>query len=107
MSVRSPRGLSEEGMGGVRMPARSRRWQVWATKVSSCSERLESGFRVDLEKMGSYSSLEGSGWRGAKEGMGSKCGEARDWTASELDGAEQPLPSSRWMPDQRASNVGS
>ena len=39
--------------------------------------------------------------------MGSKCGEAWDWTGGELEEAEQPLPtSSRWTHDQSTSNVG-
>ena len=57
--------------------------------------------------MGSYSSLEGSGWRGVGEGTGSKCGEAVEWTSSEPKGAEQPLlQPSCWTLDQEASNVG-
>ena len=94
-------------MGIGRRPARVRRWLTRVTKVRPVRERLESLFGADLEKIGSYSSLECSGWRGAKEGAGSKCGEARDWTAGELEGAKQLLlPSSHWTPDQRASNVG-
>ena len=57
--------------------------------------------------MGSYSSLEGSGWRGVGEGTGSKCGEAVEWTGGELKGAEHPLlQPSRWTLKQRASNIG-
>ena len=59
MSVGRPCGLSEESMGAVRRSARSRRWQAWAAKVSSCSERLESRLGADLEGMGNYLSLEG------------------------------------------------
>ena len=88
--------MSEEGMGIGRRPARARRWLTRVVKVRPVRERLESLFWADLEEMGSYLGLEGSRWRGAKEGMGSKCGEARDWTAGELEGVEQPLlPSSR------------
>ena len=107
VSVGRPCGLLEEGMGGVRRPARARRWHAWAAKVNNGSEGLESRLGAGGEEMGSYSSLEGSGWRGVEEGTGSKCREAVEWTGSEPKGAEQPLlHSSRWTPDQRASNVG-
>ena len=87
-------------MGVVRSPTRAGRWQAWAAKVSNGSEGLESRFRADLEEMGSYLGLEGSGWRGVEEGMGSKCGEAVEWTGGEPKGAELPLlHSSCWTPD--------
>ena len=78
-------------MGAVRRPARSGRWQGWAAEDSSYSEGLESGFGANEEGMGSYLSLEGSGWRGVGEGTGSKYREAVEWTGSESKGAEQPL----------------
>ena len=57
--------------------------------------------------MTSNSALEGSGWHGVREGTGSKCGEAVEWTGGEPKGAEQPLlQPSRWTLKQRASNVG-
>ena len=71
VSVGRPCGLSEEGMGVVRSPTRAGRWQAWATGVNNGSEGLESGLGTGGEEMGSYSSLEGNGWRGLEEGMGS------------------------------------
>ena len=57
--------------------------------------------------MGSNLALEGSGWHGVREGTGSKCGEAVEWTGGEPKGAEQLLlQSSRWTLEQKASNVG-
>ena len=70
-------------MGAVRGPARSGRWQVQAAEVS---EGRESGFGADEEGMASNWALEGSGWRGAEEGTGSKCGEAVEWTDGEPKG---------------------
>ena len=98
--------MLEEGMGIVRRPARVRQWLTRVAEVSHVSEGLESWLWADLEKMGSYSSLEGSGWHGAKEGTGSKCREAVEWMDGELKEMEQPLlHSSRWTADQRASNT--
>ena len=39
----------------------------------------------------SNSALVASGWPGVREGTGSKCGEAVDWTSGEPKGAEQLL----------------
>ena len=88
MSVGSARGMSEEGMGSGKRPARAGRWQAWAAKVNIGSECLESRLGAGLEEMGSYLGLEGSGWRGVEEGTSSKCGEAVEWTGSEWKGAE-------------------
>ena len=50
--------------------------------------------------MDSKWALEGSGWHGVGEGMGSKCGEAMEWTGDEQKGVEQPLlQPSRWTLD--------
>ena len=90
-----------------RRPARARRWLTQAAEVSPVRERLESGLGAGGEGMGSYSSLEGSGLRGAKEGTSSKCREAVEWTGGEPKGAGQPLlQPSRWTLEQEASNVG-
>ena len=61
------------------------------------SEGRESGNGAEEEGMASNSALEGSGWRGVQEGMGSKCGGAVEWTGGEPKVAEQPLlQPSRW-----------
>ena len=73
------------------MSRRAGWWQAWVAKVSNGSEGLESRLGTSGEEIGCYSSLEGRGWRGAKEGMGSKCGEVVEWTGDEPKGAEQPL----------------
>ena len=70
-------------------------------------KRRESGIWAEGEEMGSNWALEGSGWHGVGEGTGSKCGEAVEWTGDEPKVAEQPLlQPSRWMLEQKASNVG-
>ena len=54
----------------------------------------ESGNGAEVEKMASkctYSALEGSGWPGVHEGMGSKCGGAVERMGGEPKVAEQPL----------------
>ena len=51
----------------------------------------ENGKRVEAEKMASkctYFGLEGSGWPGVHEGMGSKCVRAAERTGGELKVAE-------------------
>ena len=73
--------MSKEGVGIGKRPAKARQWLTRAAEVSPVRERLESLFWTDMEEMGSYLSLESSGWRGVEEGTGSKYEEARDWTA--------------------------
>ena len=88
----------------VSRPAKPRRR---LTRAAEGSEGRESGKSAEMEKMASNSALEGSGWRGVQEGTGSKCGEAVEWTGGEPKEAEQPLlQPSRWVLEQKASNVG-
>ena len=55
----------------------------------------------------SYFGLEGSGWLGVDERMGSKCVQAVEGTGGEPKVAEQPLPlPGRWMLAQSTSNIG-
>ena len=62
--------------------------------------RRESGKSAEEEKIASkwnYSTLEGCGWLGVHEGMGSMCRGAVEWTGGEPKEAEQPLlQPSRW-----------
>ena len=76
-------------------------------KSAGGSEGRESGIGAKEEGMASNLALEGSGRRGVREGTGSKCREAVEWTGGEPKEAEQPLlQPSRWTLAQGASNVG-
>ena len=100
------RGLAGGWQGLVRRSAKSRRW---LTRAAVGSEGGESGKWAGEEKMGSKwsnSALEGNGWPGVQEGMGSKCRGAVECTGGEPKVAEQPqLQPSRWTLKQKASNV--
>ena len=83
--------MSGEGLGLVRRSRKSRWWQVEAAKVS---DRGESEGHPGVEETASkwsYFGLEGSGWLGVDERMGSKCVRAAERTGGEPKVAEQPL----------------
>ena len=94
-------------MKGVGMPEGRRRCWCQAVAIERRRESWKGAGEEEMASKCTYSALEGSGWPGVHEGMGSKCGGAVEWTGGESKVAEQPLlQPSHWTLEQKASNVG-